>query len=138
MNFRTKAIALGFEFRNPDFFLKVNNRSHSFTLSGNSLGQNALTSMVGSTGPQSCNMDWLIIPCASNVGRVNNGQSQCVDRICGGTFNSEVSTIPSTVYSTVKPFRLAFHTNNVEAPQDMGNRGFCLNYVQQPCTNNLT
>lgn len=38
---------------------------------------------------------------------------------------------------TVKPFRLTVHTNNVEAPNDVGNRGFCLNYVQQPCTNNL-
>lgn len=38
---------------------------------------------------------------------------------------------------TVKPFRLWFHTDNVEAPVDVGNRGFCLNYIQQPCTNNV-
>jgi hypothetical protein len=38
---------------------------------------------------------------------------------------------------TVKPFRVTVHTNNAEAPNDVGNRGFCLNYVQQPCTNNL-
>ncbi|RZF44247.1 hypothetical protein LSTR_LSTR003887 [Laodelphax striatellus] len=37
----------------------------------------------------------------------------------------------------VKPFRISFHSNNVESPNDMGNRGFCIEYVQQPCTNNL-
>ena len=78
----------------------VNNRTHSFTLSGNTLGQNPVTSMVGGVGPNACNADWLIIPCASNVGRVNTGTaSTCVDRICGGTFNSEVSVTPATVYS---------------------------------------
>ncbi|XP_046659154.1 uncharacterized protein LOC124353265 [Homalodisca vitripennis] len=115
---------------------EVNNRTHSFTLTGNTLGQNAVTSMIGGVGPNSCNTDWLIIPCTSNVGRVPSSTSTgCVDRLCGGTLNSEVSTFPATVYSTVKPFRIVFHTNNVEAPNDVGNRGFCLDYVQQPCTN---
>lgn len=36
---------------------------------------------------------------------------------------------------SVRPFRLAFHTDAVEAPTDVDNRGFCLDYVQQPCTN---
>ncbi|KAG8278905.1 hypothetical protein J6590_011305 [Homalodisca vitripennis] len=116
--------------------VSVNNRTHSFTLTGNTLGQNAVTSMIGGVGPNSCNTDWLIIPCTSNVGRVPSSTSTgCVDRLCGGTLNSEVSTFPATVYSTVKPFRIVFHTNNVEAPNDVGNRGFCLDYVQQPCTN---
>lgn len=38
---------------------------------------------------------------------------------------------------TVKPFRIIYHTNNVEFPNDQSNRGFALNYVQQPCTNIL-
>ncbi|KAJ9583664.1 hypothetical protein L9F63_021994, partial [Diploptera punctata] len=113
----------------------VNNRTHAFTLSGNTQGQTAVSSSTGTLGPNSCNADWLIIPCATNVGRT--GLPACIDRICGGTFNTEISTTPSTVISTVKPFRLTVHTNNVEAPGDVGNRGFCLNYVQQPCTNNL-
>lgn len=37
---------------------------------------------------------------------------------------------------SVRPFRLSFHTNSVEMPTDMGNRGFCLNYIQQPCNAN--
>lgn len=41
------------------------------------------------------------------------------------------------ISGTVKPFRLWFHTDNVESPIDIDNRGFCLNYVQQPCTNNV-
>ncbi|XP_021929766.1 uncharacterized protein LOC110834666 [Zootermopsis nevadensis] len=113
----------------------VNNRTHAFTLSGNTQGQTAVSSSTGTIGPNSCNTDWLIIPCATNVGRT--GLPACIDRICGGTFNTEISTTPATVISTVKPFRLTVHTNNVEAPNDVGNRGFCLNYVQQPCTNNL-
>lgn len=35
----------------------------------------------------------------------------------------------------VRPFRVAFHTDAVESPMDMDNRGFCLDYVQKPCTN---
>jgi len=38
---------------------------------------------------------------------------------------------------TVKPFRLIFHTDSTEGPGDIGNKGFCLNYVQQPCTTKL-
>lgn len=53
----------------------------------------------------------------------------------GGTFNAEVSNVERTVSSFIRPFRLAFHTDSVEAPNDVDNRGFCLDYVQQPCTN---
>lgn len=40
------------------------------------------------------------------------------------------------IVGSVRPFRLSFHTNAVEMPNDMGNRGFCLNYIQQPCNAN--
>lgn len=55
--------------------------------------------------------------------------------IPGGAFNAEVSNMDRTVSSNIRPFRLAFHTDSVEAPNDVDNRGFCLDYVQQPCTN---
>ncbi|XP_063236070.1 uncharacterized protein LOC134538576 [Bacillus rossius redtenbacheri] len=116
----------------------VNNRTQAFTLTGNTR-QGPVAASVGTLGPNSCTSDWLIIPCASNVGRVQPaGSSTCVDRLCGGTFNTEAGSLtPSAVVSTVRPFRLVYHTNSVEAPADVGNRGFCLNYVQQPCSNNL-
>jgi hypothetical protein len=53
----------------------------------------------------------------------------------GGAFNAEVSAVDRTISSNIRPFRLAFHTDSVEAPNDVDNRGFCLDYVQQPCTN---
>ena len=42
----------------------------------------------------------------------------------------------------MKPFNIYVHTNSAEStssttnptPTDTGNIGFCLNYVQQPCT----
>jgi hypothetical protein len=56
--------------------------------------------------------------------------------IClGGAFNAEVSSVDRTVASNIRPFRLHFHTDSVEAPNDIDNRGFCLDYIQQPCTN---
>lgn len=74
----------------------ANNRSHSFTLTGNTLGQNAVQSYLGSNN---CNADWLTIPCASNVGTLMPGSITCVDRLCGGTLNAEPSVIPTTIYS---------------------------------------
>lgn len=59
----------------------------------------------------------------------------CEDKICGGTFNAEISSQERVVASNIRPFRLFFHTDNIEAPNDVDNRGFCLEYVQQPCTN---
>lgn len=53
----------------------------------------------------------------------------------GGAFNAEVSSVDRTVSSNIRPFRLVFHTDSVEAPNDVDNRGFCLDYIQQPCTN---
>ncbi|KYM94988.1 hypothetical protein ALC62_14583 [Cyphomyrmex costatus] len=108
-------------------------RSNSFTLTGNT--QTAQTgSMTGTT----CMTDWLSIPCATNLNRLPSTPMTCVDRLCGGAFNSEASSLnSSTIISTIKPFRLIFHTDSIEGPNDVGNRGFCLNYVQQPCTTKL-
>ncbi|XP_066147836.1 uncharacterized protein [Euwallacea fornicatus] len=116
----------------------VNPRNQSFTLSGNS--NLLVSSMVGSTGTANfCPNDYLIIPKAINVNRVGFGsRPQSVDRICGGVFNAEISQIPATVLSTVRPFMMVFHTDAGELiSQDLNNRGFCLNYVQQPCTNRI-
>ncbi|XP_023314046.1 uncharacterized protein LOC106660253 [Trichogramma pretiosum] len=108
-------------------------RSSSFTLSGNTLnGQFAALS-----SDRNCQNDWLMIPCAMSAGRQPNAQITCVDRLCGGAFNTESSVNSTSIISTVKPFRLVFHTDGTEAPSDFGNRGFCLNYVQQPCTMKL-
>ncbi|XP_039431094.2 uncharacterized protein LOC120414128 [Culex pipiens pallens] len=112
------------------------NRSRTFTLSGNS--NMAVQAMVGGGtqgAPNSCMHDWLLIPCAKVADRMPTA-STCEDKICGGVFNAEVSSVERTVVSTVRPFHLAFHTDSVEAPMDVDNRGFCLDYVQQPCTSN--
>ncbi|XP_011179810.1 uncharacterized protein LOC105210499 [Zeugodacus cucurbitae] len=112
-----------------------NNRSRSFTISGNS--NNPTGSMVGG-GTQvtqnTCINDWLLIGCMRSVDRIPP-LAACEDRVCGGTFSAEVGTIQRTVQSSVRPFRLYFHTDGVEAPTDIDNRGFCLDFVQQPCTN---
>ncbi|TMW47765.1 hypothetical protein DOY81_007150 [Sarcophaga bullata] len=93
-----------------------NNRSRSFTISGNS--NNPVGTMVGG-GTQvtqnACINDWLLIGCMRSADRIPP-LSACED--------------PS-----VRPFRLYFHTDGIEAPTDIDNRGFCLDYVQQPCTN---
>ena len=78
-------------------YFPANNRTHAFTLSGNTQGQTAVSSSTGTLGGSSCSADWIIIPCATNVGRT--GLATCVDRICGGTFNTEISTTPATVIS---------------------------------------
>lgn len=144
------------------------NRSRSFTLSGNS--NVAVNAMVGGGTqgtPNSCINDWLLIGCARVADRLPQSNT-CEDRICGGTFNAEVSSMSKTVTSkslykyfqkkiqiiffrflcnfllgicdrsiagSLRPFRLHFHTDAVEAPNDIDNKGFCLDYVQQPCTN---
>ena len=106
-----------------------------------------------------CSTDWITIPCATNT---NDPTTQsgtpvvCVDRICGQVFNS--ATTPNTspnvpVFSFSKPFNIYVHTDSLEgssSPAESSNRwlkysfqvwilkycfrGFCLNYVQQPCT----
>lgn len=59
-------------------------RSNAFTLTGNTQA----TQIVSMTG-QSCMTDWLSIPCATNLGRLPSTPMTCIDRLCGGTFNSE-------------------------------------------------
>lgn len=78
-------------------FISANNRSHSFTLTGNTLGQNAVQSMADSSN---CNTDWLIIPCSENLNTLLPRSSNCVDRLCGGTLSAEPSTTSSTIIST--------------------------------------
>ncbi|CAH1113111.1 unnamed protein product [Psylliodes chrysocephalus] len=116
---------------------KASNRNQSFTLSGNS--NNRVPAMVGSTGNSNfCQSDYLIIPMASNVGRAATGPSATVDRICGGILAADVSFMPTTVRSNVRPFNMYFHADGMEAPNDVDNRGFCLNYIQVPCANAFT
>lgn len=55
--------------------------------------------MVGSTGLNSCQMDYLIMPMVSNVGRPATGLSASVDRICGGILSADISAIPATIKS---------------------------------------
>lgn len=144
-------------------------RNNAFTLTGNTQG----TQIASMTGAM-CQTDWLMIPCAINVGKSPSMSTTCVDRLCGGTFNADNQNLNSSsviskyshylhhnpfqqkvfffilymfnnqikiflrfISGTVKPFRLIFHTDATEAPNDVGNRGFCLNYIQQPCTTKL-
>lgn len=75
------------------------NRSRSFTLSGNS--NVAVNAMVGGGTqgtPNSCINDWLLIGCARVADRLPQSNT-CEDRICGGTFNAEVSSMSKTVTS---------------------------------------
>lgn len=48
--------------------------------------------------PNSCVSDWLLIGCARVADRLPQS-NQCEDRICGGTFNAEVSSMDKTVTS---------------------------------------
>ncbi|KAH8415591.1 hypothetical protein KR222_005926 [Zaprionus bogoriensis] len=119
-----------------------NNRSRAFTISGNS--NNPVPTMVGGGGGggagaavptgSGCISDWLLIGCIRSADRIPPLPG-CEDRVCGGTFSAEAGMLAKTVQSSVRPFRLYFHTDGVEAPNDIDNRGFCLDYVQQPCTN---
>ncbi|XP_059094264.1 uncharacterized protein LOC131889223 isoform X1 [Tigriopus californicus] len=113
----------------------VNTPAMSFSITG---GNPALGSVVGT----SCNTDWITIPCAtnSNSPTQTGTPSICVDRICGMVFNSVTTAAGSPsvpVNSFVKPFNINVHTDGLEGtstPAQTSNRGFCLNYVQQPCT----
>lgn len=59
--------------------------------------------MVGS-GTQgqtnTCPSDWLLIGCIRVADRVPPANA-CEDRVCGGTFNAEVSTLQKTVQSNL-------------------------------------
>lgn len=83
---------------NPFVLGTLNNRTSSFTISGNS--NQAVQAMVGSTGNANyCQADFIIIPMAMNVGRPVTGPSATVDRICGGTLAADVTLTPTTVKS---------------------------------------
>lgn len=69
--------------------------------------------MVGSTGPNSCQNDYLIIPMASNVGRPATGTTASVDRICGGILGADVTVTPTTVRSKSSYYRVWFLTNQL-------------------------
>jgi len=116
-----------------------------FSISGPSGGSATTTGTpVGAlVGSSSCNSDWLTIPCASDNGKaIQSKNTVCQDRLCGDAFASSVTQNSETVISSVRPFRIAvrfdeFETTvptsvtNVQAQYN--NRGFCLNYIQQPC-----
>ena len=69
-----------------------------------------------------------------------NNNDHCSHRLCGMVFNSAQTSAGSPnvpVYSFSKPFSIYVHTDSLEgssSPPESLNRGFCLNYVQQPCT----
>lgn len=90
-------IVVDLNYRNL-FCFSVNNRSRAFTISGNS--NNPVNAMIGSgAGPNNCANDWLLVPCAANVGRIQPAQALCTDRICGGTFSADLSMQASSVLS---------------------------------------
>ena len=67
-------------------------------------------------------------------------QDMYLSRICGQVFNSVNKNDPDDVsvpvFSNTKPFNIYVHTDSVEGtsiPFETLNRGFCLNFVQQPC-----
>jgi len=115
----------------------VNSIAMSFSVTGSGAA-GAAGSVVG----DSCITDWITIPCATNT---NSPTAQsgtptvCVDRICGMVFNSVTQpsgTASVPVNSYVRPFTINVHTDATEGTSptaESANRGFCLNYVQQPC-----
>ncbi len=57
---------------------------------------------------------------------IYNRKTECAKKICFFLISG---------FST--PFVINVHTNAVEgsgSPADTNNRGFCLNYIEQPCT----
>jgi len=119
----------------------------SFTITGNDLSQPSKPGKV-KVG-DNCTTDWISIPCAttSTDGGVKQfpgkNPGTCVDRICGEVFCSVTdhpnANTPCSVYSYTRPFTVRVHfdtdeTGDGEDDEGKDNRGFCLNYVQQPCT----
>lgn len=61
----------------------------------------AVNAMVGGGtqgAPNACVNDWLMIGCARVADRLPQ-TTTCEDRICGGTFNAEVSSVEKTLTS---------------------------------------
>lgn len=79
--------------------LAANNRSRSFTLSGNS--NTVVNAMVGggtAGTPNACTNDWLLMGCVRVADRLTPSPT-CEDRLCGGALNVEVSPLDRTVTS---------------------------------------
>jgi len=124
----------------------VHNQSESFTVSEAGLaGEGPPVVKVG----DACTTDWVAIPCAttstagSSKQAVGSTPGTCVDRLCGEVFCSVTSSAAGNssshcpVYSYIRPFTLRLHFDSDEAldgSMEKRNRGFCLDYVQQPCT----
>ncbi|CAG0881781.1 unnamed protein product [Darwinula stevensoni] len=117
--------------------------TQAFSVSGTTVNTNPSSQ----TGSANCPFDWVVIPCLTNAqGAAGATQvtpfatQPCVDRICGTFFSSgQGQGAPPAYlgpyYSYRKPFVIYYHTNGQETAQnDLGNRGFCLRYTQQPCT----
>jgi len=103
------------------------------------------TRNTGTNVGAACSTDWLAVPCATNTlsPTVQSDSSVCVDRICGMVWNSiaqaQSTTLSTTtsVKSFVSPFNILVHTDATEgsgSPEDTLNRGFCLDFVQLPCS----
>lgn len=93
------------EFRDCRRFLQtklqiaVNNRTQSFTISGNAA--TATGAVVGGAtqgGANTCSTDWLLIGCAKVADKVPVSMT-CEDRICGTYFSAEAGTTQKTVTS---------------------------------------
>lgn len=96
---KTSQIRISFCDYNSFPIQQDSNRSRSFTLSGNS--NMAVNSMIGSGtqgSPNTCTSDWLLIGCARVADRLPQSPT-CEDRLCGGTFNAEISSMDKTVMS---------------------------------------
>eukprot|EP00094_Tigriopus_californicus_P011978 TCALIF_11572-PA protein Name:"Protein of unknown function" AED:0.19 eAED:0.22 QI:148/0.58/0.61/1/0.83/0.84/13/0/679 len=150
-----------------DIQTQLDERSQSFTLTGtfgpfgnpvNNAYRGAggvVGSNLGSgnTPRPYCDTDWLAIPLPYQPGQQipasgsnNPNLGGCVDRLCGGVFNSvQTQTVGAeaanvALFSFSKPFLVRIHTDGGEGtpnPADTSNRGFCLNYIQQPCTSSV-
>lgn len=97
-------------------FNQQNQRTRAFSLNG----QNLQTQIGAMVGAASCTADWITIPCATNSGRViQQGGAICQDRICGDTFNSEVSMQQMPVYSTLSSSFMPFNVTKNEVGETL-------------------
>lgn len=69
--------------------------------------------MVGSTGNANfCQGDYVVIPMATNVGRMITGPSLNVDRLCGGVLSADI-TLQSTTVRSKLPILMNNHNHFV-------------------------
>lgn len=77
----------------------VNNRTRSFTISGNpGVATASVVGSAGQGGPNTCSADWLLIGCSRIADKVPASMT-CEDRICGTYFSAESGTTQRTVTS---------------------------------------